>query len=198
MKHMIEKVTGNYSASASIVDGTLILSLPDAIAPVVWRLDLVHAKASALEVRSNEDGTVTLLLKTPRGDVNDIARFENRGRAVAALMSVTRAMESAHGQIRAATNDDAGTYNPTHLPVPVRTRSSKRHTAHQPDHKVKGWISGIAALALVIGLGFFLMNMGPRQVTPQSPTAGPSAQSGAPIEQSAGVAVSADDFLKNR
>src|SRR5690606_21303301 len=67
MKRMIENITGNYAASASVVDGTLIISLPDAITPVVWRFALGQAKASALEVRPQDDGTFMLLLKTPRG-----------------------------------------------------------------------------------------------------------------------------------
>ncbi|HEY8189211.1 MAG TPA: hypothetical protein VIF12_00890, partial [Micavibrio sp.] len=87
MKRIVENITGNYSASASVVDGALILSLPDALTPIVWRLELGQTRASALEVRDREDGSFMLLLKTPRGDVNDIAAFSSRGRAVAALMT---------------------------------------------------------------------------------------------------------------
>lgn len=197
MKRMIENMTGNYTASASVVDGTLILSLPDAITPIVWRLDLVHAKASALEVREGDNATFILALKTPRGDVNEIAKFTSRGRAVAALMSVTRAMEQAHGQIKPAANDGEA-YNPTHLPVPVRTRRTKTHTA-QPANG-KSLIGGIVALLLIVGLGYTLLSMGPKQVTAlsaASPAAG-SSSTAQSASQSAGVAVSADDFLKNR
>ena len=119
MKRMIESITGNYSASASVVDGTLILSLPDALTPVIWRLELGQARASAMEVRDREDGSFVLLLKTPRGDVNDIAAFSSRGRAVAALMTISRAMEQAHGQIRPPAANDGDSYNPSRLPVPV-------------------------------------------------------------------------------
>lgn len=199
MKRMIENITGNYTASASVIDGTLILSLPDAITPIVWRLDLVHAKASALEVRTNDDSTFTLALKTPRGDVNEIAKFSSRGRAVAALMSVTRAMEQAHGQIKPAANDGEP-YNPTHLPVPLQTRRRKSTaTAHPSDRK--GWMGGVVALALIIGLGAILLNMGPRHVSAlssASPAAGSAAGMAAPAADTSGVAVSADDFLKNR
>jgi hypothetical protein len=195
MKRMIENITGNYTASASVVDGTLILSLPDAITPIVWRLDLVHAKASALEVREAENATFILALKTPRGDVNEIAKFASRGRAVAALMCVTRAMEQAHGQMKPAANDGEP-YNPTHLPVPVRTRRAKAH-ATQPSNG-KGLIGGVIALLLIVGLGAVLLNMGPRQVTALSAASPAAGTSTASSPQSAGVAVSADDFLKNR
>ncbi len=190
MKRMIENLTGNYAASASVIDSTLILSLPDAITPVVWRLDLGQTKASALEVREREEGVFTLLLKTPRGDVNDIANFATRGRAVAALMAVTRAMEQAHGQIRSFAND-SDSYNPTHLPVPVRGRKTKDHSP-KGSHD-KGWIGGLIALALIVILGSLIMNMGPKPVSSLS-AASPAA--GTPAIES-GVPVSADDFLKN-
>lgn len=191
MKRMIENLTGNYAASASVIDGTLILSLPDAITPVVWRLDLGQTRASALEVREREEGSFTLLLKTPRGDLNDIAAFATRGRAVAALMAVTRAMEQAHGQIRSFANDSES-YNPTHLPVPVRGRKSKNYNARSQQEK--GWIGGVIALALIILLVSVILNMGPKQISSLS-SASPAA--GEPVIQS-GVPVSADDFLKNR
>jgi hypothetical protein len=191
MKRMIENLTGNYAASASVIDGTLILSLPDAITPVVWRLDLGQTRASALEVREREEGSFTLLLKTPRGDLNDIAAFATRGRAVAALMAVTRAMEQAHGQIRSFANDSES-YNPTHLPVPVRGRKSKNYNAR--GQQEKGWIGGVIALALIVLLVSVIFNMGPKQLSSLS-SASPAA--GNPGIQS-GVPVSADDFLKNR
>lgn len=194
MKRMIENITGNYSSSASVVDGTLILSLPDAMTPVVWRMDLVHAKASALEVRTSEDGLFTLVLKTPRGDVNEVAKFDNRGRAVSALMSVSRAMESAHGRIYPAANDGQP-YNPTHLPVPtmpVRARKINRSG--------KSWVGAVVAVIAIIVLGSILMNLAPQSqfggLAATNPAAG--AASRAPATQTNGVAVSADEFLKNQ
>lgn len=185
MKRMLENLTGNYSASASVVDGTLILSLPDALAPVVWRLELTNAKASALEVREGDGGIFRLMLKTPRGDVNDIAGFANRGRAVAALMAVSRAMEKSHGQIYPAANDTEP-YNPAHLPVaPKRSKSGTK----------KGGMFGLfAAIVVIVGLGMLLVNMQPPRFAPTSGSASTAAESPAP----SGVPVSADDFLKNR
>ena len=66
MALFINKLTGGFSASAKVVDGTLILSLPDAISPVVWRMELGHAKSSAIEVREQDNGTFMLTLKTAR------------------------------------------------------------------------------------------------------------------------------------
>jgi len=99
MKKLMQSLTGSYASNASVVDGTLILSLPDAITPVVWRMELGHVKSSAMEVRENDDKTCTLFLKTPRGDMNDIAPFSSKAQAVRALMAVSHAMERAHGQV---------------------------------------------------------------------------------------------------
>lgn len=190
MKRMIETLTGSYSASASVVDGTLILSLPDAISPVVWRLELGQAKASALEVRQGEDDVYTLLLKTPRGDGNDIARFVSRGRAVAALMAVSRAMEQAHGQIYPAANDTEP-YNPALLPVP----KGKQKKARRPSQMPQGLIGAAVAVAIIIALLGILLNMAPRPVMSLSQT---SPAAGMPAASTSGVAVSADEFFKNR
>jgi hypothetical protein len=186
MKRMIESITGNYSASASVVDGTLIISLPNAISPVVWRLDLGQARASALEVRAHEDGTYTLLLKTPRGDVNDIAKFDAKAQAVSALMAVSGAMKQAHGQVKSVANDSSA--HSANLPVPVKATS-------KPGRSGKNFIAPLIALSLIILLLVAIMNMGPvPNVQPGLP--GDMAASQAPTES--GVPLSADDFLKNQ
>lgn len=175
MKKLIQSMTGGYSSSACVVDGTLVLTLPDAISPVVWRMDLGQAKASALEVRENEDKTFSLVLKTPRGDVNDIAPFAQRQQAVRALMAVSHAMEHAHGQTRqvsmAAANDSGG-------------RGKGR------------FLTSLIAVALLVFLIFVFVGMGP-PVVPVADVAGPGNASVGGQSQP-GVPVSADDFLRGR
>ncbi len=183
----IETLTGNYSASASVVDGTLIISLPQAVTPVVWRMELGHVRASALEVRKQDNGTHVLTLKTPKGDVYDIAPFDTRGKAVQALMSVSRAMEQAHGQMRAAAigaANDTGTATHT--------------TTHAPAETSKGrLLTGILGTVLLLGLiAIFLNSTGPN---PSSPTSGShTANNTASTAPATGVPLSADDFLNNR
>lgn len=181
----IETMTGNYSASASVVDGTLIISLPQALTPVVWRMELGHVRASALEVRKQDNGTHVLTLKTPKGDVYDIAPFDTRGKAVQALMSVSRAMEQAHGQMRAAVsgstaNDATGTVPATQAATPQETAKGR-------------FITGIIGTVLLLGLiAIFLNTTGPDQasVGSNNNTAAPAPATGVPL--------SADDFLNNR
>lgn len=192
MKRMIETMTGNYSASANVVDGTLIISLPDAINPVVWRLDLGQARASAMEIRTRENNAFTLTLKTPRNDVNDIATFSSKARALGALMAISRALEQAHGQIRPAANDAPPMPSGINtLPVPVRTVSTKKKPA-----KGKGILAGLVAVVLIFILLGALVNIAPMPSSTMrnaSPAAGESSG-----QTPTGVPMSADDFLKNR
>lgn len=195
MKRMIESLTGNYSASANVVDGTLIISLPDAINPVVWRLDLGQARASAMEIRTHENGTFVLTLKTARNDVNDIASFANKSGALSALMAISQALRHAHGQIRPAANDipvtPAGTPTPMNtLPVPVRSSAHIKPKAS----KGKGVLTGLLAVILIVILLGALANVAPM---PSSGMNNASGKAGG-AASSTGVPVSADDFLKNR
>lgn len=186
----METLTGNYSASASVVDGTLIISLPQALTPVVWRMELGHVRASALEVRKQDDGTHVLTLKTPKGDVYDIAPFDTRGKAVQALMSVSRAMEHAHGQLRAAATGSAHDMAaaPVHAAAPQ---------ASAPETSKGRFITGIIGTALLLGLIAIFLNMtGPN--TASTPPGGSTTTAGATVAPATGVPLSADDFLNNR
>ncbi len=86
-------------SSAKVVDGNLIISLPDAKNPIVWRMALGEARAAALEVREQANEYV-LVLKYPKGDSIDIAPFDNKPTATNALMAISKAMQEAHGQIK--------------------------------------------------------------------------------------------------
>lgn len=184
MKKMIESITGGYSSSARIVDGTLVLSLPDALTPVVWRMDMGHAKASAIEVRENEDGTFSLVLKTPRGDVNDIAPFASKALAVRALMEVSRAMENAHGNIRSSM-----------ALVPAGDQPPMAATRASGGGKL---LTGVIGLLLLVGIIMMLVSVGPGPggapgMGTDIPAAGDPEAANRP-----GVPVSADDFLRGR
>ncbi len=101
------------SASARVVDGKLILSFPDAVKPVLWQMDLVSAKASALEVdqlsgEPGAGGQAALILKTPKGEQTTIAVFESRDAALSALMTVGAALGCAQGRIRGAVQGFSG------------------------------------------------------------------------------------------
>lgn len=184
----LKKITGGFTASAKVVDGSLILSLPDAVTPVVWRMELVHAKASAIEVREQDGGTYMLTLKTPKGDVNDIAAYTSRAKAVEALIAVSDAMENAHGQM---------------APAPMATVASDASPAQRTTRKQKGSspagsiLTGIIGLALVIMLIGLLMKLNPMP-TGIAPANADMTGIAAEGPSTAGQAMSADDFLRSR
>lgn len=189
MALFINKLTGGFSASAKVVDGTLILSLPDAISPVVWRMELGHAKSSAIEVREQDNGTFMLTLKTPKGDINDIAPYDTRAKAVTALVAISRAMEHAHGEIHPANTQG------TAAEAPVRRAKGESRTG--------SILTGLAGLGLVIVLIMVLMRMNPMPagIDPAAghdSAAAPSAAAGFMNPAPAGEPVSADEFLRRQ
>lgn len=78
--------------SAKVVDGTLVLNLPNAKNPLIWRLDLRQVTSSAFEVRQDNDN-YALILRASENDVRDIASFASRKKALKALMAAGRALE---------------------------------------------------------------------------------------------------------
>lgn len=171
---------GKNRASAHIVDGRLILSLPRAERPIVWQMDLAQTKSSALEVRQSEDGSRHILvLKTPRGETVEIAPFVEKADAVEGLMAVTGAFENAHGRIRQiAANDGSAPTQEFHAPI------------HKKHHGK--WLALVLGLALVIVL--MVLWSSP---TTDSVGTGTSPADGA-SQTGAGVPVPADTFLQNR
>lgn len=76
---------------ATIVDGSLVVSLPHAEKPCVWKMDMARIHSAALELRE-ENNNFILGIKGAKGDVTDIAGFADKKRAETALASITRAM----------------------------------------------------------------------------------------------------------
>ena len=155
MKRMIESITGGYTSSARVSGNALILTLPDATAPVVWRFDLSHVRSSALEVREQNDKFM-LVIKTPRGDSHDVAAFAERGGAVRALMAASRALE---GEPAFAVGDGAPSHVAADLPLAARRdelRDNRGRYAAQDYSRRRGgagkWIFGIIAVAIIAAL----------------------------------------------
>lgn len=189
MKKLIQSVTGGYASSAKVVDGTLILSLPDALSPVVWRMELAQVETSALEVRAQDNGTYMLTLKTPREDLHNIAPFASRGPAVKALMAASRALEQGQGRSRpvSAANDDKAA-PPAHVTYNIRKGG------------IGKWLAVLAVIVLIV----IMMNVRNHMQPPTGSLTGggmPTASSmmgGDSPARTTGVPVSAEDFLRAR
>ncbi len=180
MTYLFKKSANDYASSAKVVDGNLIISLPDAINPVVWRMELGSVKASALEVRAiAADGTFMLTLKTPKGDVHEIAPFATRDSAVHALMQVSNALQNAHGKI---------------MPFPAQATSAQE-TAHQSSTGTMKWMIALAGVVLVIFLFAYLNSYTPSAIETGAAPSVASDTSGQTNETS-GVPESADKMLQ--
>lgn len=156
------------NASAKVVDGSLIITLPDAKNPVVWRMALGETRAAALEVIARGDEHV-LILKTPKGSSTDIAPFDKREQASDALMAVARAMEQAEGRIKPASGAS--------LPVPPK--------------REKTW-KWLIPLALILAALFFFSQTA--SMTAPVGTANTAGKAGGGAND-IGVPLSADSFL---
>lgn len=180
-------------ASANVVDGTLILSCPHAVTPVVWQMDLADVKAAALEVvHDAEANEFALSLKNPKeSNPIEAARFDSREGAVEALMAVSAALENAQGHL--------GT-GPASGPAPAAP------AAIPAAKKKRVWRWAMVALSLLVLLVIFgiwssVAMRGPQSFVQEplrtSNNGGGGQQSGATAPaNSAGAPVSADDFLR--
>lgn len=153
----MEKGANDYESSAKVVDGNLIISLPDAANPVVWRMELGSVKASALEVRKNDaTGMHVLTLKTPKGELHEVAPFETRDAAVTALMRVSAALQSAEGKIAPS----IVAVNPS--------GASARPVFQKPDGSAAKWLLALAGVLVVIFLFSYLAHIAPDAETASS------------------------------
>lgn len=180
---MLDKLT----PSAKIVDGILIITLPDALRPVVWQLELGLSKSSAMEVREHEDGTFLLMLKTPRQDVQEIAPYASRDLAVRALLTISKALESAQGRLRGANSN-----NPNHLPAVIPgmssiTGNSSFSGSETSSKTARLVIGGLIVLALI----YAVTRLGP----PAPADFSADAPAAASTRAQTGEAISADDYL---
>lgn len=195
MKKMIESITGGYVSSAKVVDGALIISLPDAVSPVVWRMDLGSVKSSALEVRDQKDGLFMLTLKTPDNDTQDIAPFAEKAVAVRALMAVSSALE--HGQNAYGARSSASLMANEIQTLPPQGPQ----VVYRSDGGVAKWVSAIAAVLVLVILLSVMIHQAPKSssfnnVASATAAALPQSVAMEPSANQAGVPVSADDFLR--
>lgn len=168
--------------TAAIHNDTLVLTLPDAVNPVVWQFDLSSVRASALEVNNTDNG-FTLRLKTPRGETHDIAVYEDRNRAVDVLMAVHRTL-AGDGSVRVES-------------VAVETMVS-RTPANDSDYRAANWPLAACALLAFVTLYWIVASfLAPPQYFVKGASA-PAAQMTQVPKSDVGKIQSADDVLKGR
>lgn len=175
----LANITGGYTSSAKVVDGALVLSLPDAVSPVVWRMELEDVKAAALGIEPKGEHFV-LTMKEGKSEIKEIAPFDNKDKAVKALMAASNALENSQGAVRSNDNN-------------VSSGKAKGNFLGQ-------LMSAIVGLVILVVLLFALSRMGPEiRTTETIANGGPAAQSSSAAPAgSPGTPQSADDFLRGR
>jgi hypothetical protein len=171
MKLMKKACCSKDGTGARVIDGSLVLSYPNASEPVVWRMNLAQAKEAGFEIK--EAAGKFKLVQKSGVEVQDIASFNTRESAVNALMDVSNALQGG----RKAANDSG----------PMKTETAQ-------------WLIAIVGVLIVIGLFGYLSNIAPVEGGPGAATTTASSTTSTPTdpEKSSGVPVSADDFLKGQ
>ena len=155
------------------MDGTLVLSLPDAVSPIVWRMPKERLQTASFQVRADEDsGHYTLVTITDDGQTHDIAAYENKSEAVTALMTASAAFENA-GKDRPASAQPAAQ---TDIQAERQSVHTPGVTAQKPPTKSgrSGVIAFFAVLLLLVA-GLVYINMTtdlPSERTVSAPGAG--------------------------
>jgi hypothetical protein len=158
--------------SANVVDGKLVISLPGAETPAVWQMNLAEAKAASFEIQDGKlPDTYALAMKGPGNAAAPIAMFRKKNDALKALMTIAKALHTAHGKIDPQ-NAASGTKNTYKEPAPLWKKIL--------------FILGGLALLFVIFSFYLAFTMDPSDFETYR------QQSGA---ATSGVPMSADDFL---
>lgn len=168
--------------AASVTDGKLILTFPNAVSPVVWQMDIEKATSCAFEIQEDKKKKCfDLIQKSDAQEKTVIASFEDKDTAVKALMSASTALQSGSGR-------------------PDKQKSS--HTDNNAATKKTGGegktvaILSVFLIVLLIIVWMVSVPIGKNNLSEQM--ASYSEQSTSSSSNAAGVPVSADDFLNNR
>lgn len=81
--------------SAKISDNKVVLSLPDAMTPVVWVMDVADSGTFVMKVDKNENGQYILQKISDEGKkIEDVAYYASRKNAVNAMTTLTKTIDS--------------------------------------------------------------------------------------------------------
>lgn len=172
-------------SSAEVVDKHLILSLPNAIEPIVWRMELSKMGTASFEIKKIKSSDVhKLVLKPKKGVAEPIAQFEDKETALNALLQASDAMQ------RPGHNEPSIVAPSNNVP-----NSNVQSTPTQSKNKTSNkWLYLFLGFVAVIALYIYMTMQIPKKITDQtnsSETTIPSSSNKVPV----GVPLSADDFL---
>lgn len=167
------------ASSAEVIDKHLILSLPNAIEPVVWRMALDKIGTASFEVKPvKSSDTYKLTLKPKKGTAEIIAPFADKDQAMKALLDASSAMQRPEQKTTTAQDNNA--------PCPTPAQAKK-----QGSNK---WLFLFLGFLAVIGLYAYMLKQAPNTIKDfgnNQATTPSSLQE----QDGVGVPLSADDFL---
>lgn len=172
-------------SSAEVVDKHLILSLPNAIEPIIWRMSLDKIGTASFEIKPTKNNDAyRLVLKPQKGAAEVIAPFSTKEKALEALLNASDALQSP------AVNNNSNTKK--------MKQNAPVNQSGELNNNNKKWLYLFIAAIVVIGLYYFMMAQIPKTVDNfggNAVTGSPT--NSAPSNSEAGVPLSADDFLNN-
>ncbi len=167
-------MTTNTSNTVSMSKGSLVLSLPAAAEPVVWRMDLKQAQAASFTVKE-DNKKWALVKKDQSGEDTAIALFETKEDAMEILMQVSGTLQG--GKANTAAGSTA--------PASAKSEAMK-------------WGVATGGVVLVILLFFYLAQISPQTANPFMDPSAQNIRANAGSPEATGVPVSADAFLSGQ
>ena len=104
---MFGRITGSYKDKAKISGSKLVLSMPNAVTPCIWTLDLDASDSAVLRLDSGENG-LTHLVHDHGETAEIIASFHAKGPAIRIMMQAAAAIGKYERQGAAKTGKGFG------------------------------------------------------------------------------------------
>lgn len=202
MAFSLKSLISTPSTTADSVDGFLILSLPNAIEPKIWRIELDKIGTATFEIKQEKNSNIAKLTLNPKkGTAEIIASFETKKDALGALMAASRALNTTTSKpmMSATTTPQKKSHKKVTLEKQNDMPQALNYTdtMNIPSSKnsdTQKWGIALLGAVFVIGLYIYLTSLIPERVTGFETTASPSMSATSP-QEATGVPVSADDFL---
>lgn len=155
---MLCSILGEYKPSAQISGGILVLSLPDAVIPAVWTLDLQKDGHGAITVQMDDKtGEAVLTYKGIKKTAVavEIARYKERGKAVRALVKATKALSQSNGGAFGAggANADMAT---APAPAPTTMGYAPHGYVQAQPSALKQWVLTLLGIIFLVMLFVFV------------------------------------------
>lgn len=171
------------TSSADVIEKHLILSLPNATEPVVWRMALDKIGTASFEIKkpTKTIKEYRLTLKPKKGAAENIAAFETEDAAFNALLQASAALQKKETAGQSQTNT-----------IEKEQNTQKNKSGSKWFYLFLGFIAVIALYAYMTSLIPQTQNL----LNESAQTNSTSASGG--TNNQAGVPLSADDFLNGR